>query len=268
MTRRACVMGSPISHSLSPRLHGFWLRQYNIDGEYTAREVKPGGLAAALDDLAQKDFRGCNLTLPLKEEALALMDALDDSARDAGAVNTVVINNGKKTGYNSDGFGFAASLSAQHPQWKKDHVVLIGAGGAARGIAAALKRAGVQQFSFINRTATKAQQIIDDLQLQGRVIQDIPSDADVLINCTSLGMSGQPPLKVDISSLPATAVVCDIVYRPLVTPLLQSAKQRGFATLEGLPMLLHQGRLGFKEWFGTDPAVTPALYEEIAACAK
>ena len=267
--QHACVMGFPISHSLSPKLHGFWLKQYNITGSYTAIEVKPEQLPTALNDLAARGFAGCNLTLPLKEHALALMDELDASSLAAGAVNTVVIQGGKKTGFNSDGFGFLESLKAQCPTWDKSHVVILGAGGAARGIAAALKNAGVEKFTFINRTPQKAQRIIEELYLAKAGIADtIPEDTTLLINCTALGMTGQPPLEMDISTLPKTAVVCDIVYRPLITPLLEKAQKRGNPVAEGLPMLLHQGRLGFKHWFGVDPVVTPALYKEIAACAK
>ena len=267
--RHACVMGSPISHSLSPKLHGFWLKHYNIRGSYTAIDVKPEQLSAALGDLAARGFTGCNLTLPLKEHALGLMDELDGSSLAAGAVNTVVIRNGKKTGFNSDGFGFLESLRAQCPQWDACHTVIIGAGGAARGIAAALKNAGAKRFTFINRTPQKAQNIIDDLALPTAAIAArIPEDTTLLINCTSLGMAGQPPLELDISTLQKTAVVCDIVYRPLITPLLEEARKRGHAIAEGLPMLLHQGRLGFKHWFGIDPAVTRELYDEVATWAK
>ena len=271
MSLKACVMGSPIGHSLSPKLHGFWLKKYGIDGSYTAIEVRSEQLPAALDNLVTGGFAGCNLTLPLKEHALGLMDELDESSRVSGAVNTVIIRNGKKIGFNSDGHGFVESLKSQYPQWDKRHVVIIGAGGAARGIVAALKNAGVNKFSFINRTRDKADRLIKDLHLsKAEVISHnvLPKDSTVLINCTSLGMTGQPPLEIDISVLPKTAVVCDIVYRPLVTPLLMEARRRGHPVVEGLPMLLHQGRLGFKNWFNVDPVVTSDLYEEIASCAK
>jgi shikimate dehydrogenase len=269
MTRQACVLGSPVSHSLSPRLHGFWLKKYNINGSYTSMEVEPTRLKTMLDNLTEHGFAGCNLTLPLKEHALELMDTLDGSALAAGAVNTVVIRSGKKTGYNSDGFGFLQSLKTQAPKWDKSHAVLLGAGGAARGIAAALRDAGVKRFTFINRTPQKAEKIIEELNLpQGTTAAAVPEDTTLLVNCTSLGMNGQPPLEIDISPLPQKAVVADIIYRPLITPFLQDAKQRGHVVVEGLPMLLHQGRLGFKEWFSVDPAVSAELYQEIAAWAK
>lgn len=267
---RAAVLGSPIAHSLSPKLHGHWLQAYNIKGEYTAIETPATALKETLHQLAAEGFAGCNLTLPLKEEALALMDALDDSARAAGAVNTVVIKNGRMTGYNSDGFGFVESLGAQCPAWRGDHVVLLGTGGAARGIASALKSAGAKKFTLVNRTPARAETLAQDLTLPGADVQpwesrsDVLADATLLVNCSSLGMKGQPPLDLDLTKLPKSATVSDIVYRPLVTPLLETARQRGNKIAEGLPMLLHQGRLGFKLWFGRDPAVTPELYNEIA----
>ena len=265
---KACVMGFPAAHSLSPRLHGHWLKTYGIDGVYTVREVKPEGLAGALDVLTAEGFAGCNLTIPLKEAALPLMDVLDESAQAAGAVNTVVMKDGKKTGYNSDGFGFVESLNAQAAGWDKTHAVLYGAGGAARGIAASLADAGVEKFTFINRNAARAEALIRDLGIEGDVAGEVPEDASLFINCTPLGMKGQPVFALDISALSRGAVVCDIVYRPLVTPLLETARARGLRIVEGLPMLLHQGRLGFCHWFGTDPAVTKELYEEMALCAR
>ncbi len=268
MSAKACVLGSPVGHSLSPRLHNYWLKVYDIPGSYVAMETPAVDLREVLNDLVRLGFAGCNLTLPLKEAAVALMDTLDESAQRAGAVNTVVIKNGKMTGYNSDGFGFIESLKAQAPAWEKRHAVLVGAGGAARGIAAALKNAGVGKFSFICRTQEKAGKIIETLQLDGGIVSEPPEGASLLINCTPLGMTGQPALDIDISTLPPDAVVSDIVYRPLETPLLMAAKRRGLATAAGLPMLLHQGRIGFKHWFGTDPAVTPALEKEIASWAK
>lgn len=269
--QQACVLGSPITHSLSPKLHGYWLKKYGIKGSYTAIEATPEQLPKTLKDLINRGFAGCNLTLPLKECALPLMDKLDESCIVSGAVNTVLINNGKTMGFNSDSFGFIESLKAQAPDWDKRHVVIVGAGGAARGIVASLKAAGVKKFSFINRTPAKAERLIHDFKLvKADVLQSsgLPRDTTLLVNCTSLGMTGQPALELDISVLPLEAVVCDIVYRPLITPLLEKARARGHVIVEGLPMLLHQGRLGFKRWFGVDPAVTRELYEEIAACAK
>jgi shikimate dehydrogenase len=273
---KACLLGAPISHALSPRLHRFWLKKHGIDGAYDAVECAAAELPKTLARLMEDGFAGCNLTLPLKEQALSLMDVLDDSARHVGAVNTVVFKDGKKIGYNSDGFGFIESLKAQRPGWKGDHqtAVILGAGGAARSVIAALKKEGIKHFILLNRTTEKARALARDLALMDPWIapwekrSDILEDASLLVNCSSLGMKGQPSMDIDISGLPETALVCDIVYRPLNTELLKAARARKLATLNGLPMLLHQGRLGFKLWFGTDPAVTAELYEDMARCAE
>lgn len=271
---RACVMGFPVAHSLSPKLHGFWLKEHSVAGNYTTETVKPENLAKALDTLVEKGFAGCNLTLPLKEHALSLMDTCDESCLISGAVNTVVIRNGKKTGYNSDGFGFIESLKEQHPAWDGARVVILGSGGAARSVITALRAAGAKDFTLANRTREKAKKIANDLSLKKADIIDWGNrdaaleKATLLVNCTSLGMTGQPTLEINLSALPKTAAVCDIVYRPLMTQLLADAERRGHPVIKGLPMLLHQGRLGFRHWFGIDPAVTRDLYEEIAACAR
>lgn len=272
-TLRACVMGWPVSHSLSPSLHGWWLKEYGIDGAYTKMPVAADDLADALKLLVERGYAGCNLTLPLKEAALPLMDAHDESCLMSGAVNTVVIRDGKLTGYNSDGFGFLESLNSANPAWDGARAVILGAGGAARGIIASLHGAGVKQFVLVNRTPEKSGKIITQFGLPAenwswQRRHTALEDATLVVNCTSLGMEGQPPLDLDLSALPAAATVCDIVYRPLVTPLLKSAKARGNPVVEGLGMLLHQGRLGFGHWFGRDPAVTPELYaymEKLAA---
>lgn len=271
---KVCVMGYPVFHSLSPRLHRFWLKKYNIDGDYTLNETRPEQLETSLAALTDQGYVGCNLTLPLKEYALPMMHKLDDSARAAGAVNTVVISYGKMIGYNSDGFGFVESLKEQHPSWDGTKTVIIGAGGAARGVIAALKQSGARNFVILNRTREKAEQLVCDLGLANATVENWENracsleHATLLINCSSLGMEKQPPLELDLSILPRVATVCDIVYRPLITPLLSAAKKRGNTVVEGLPMLLHQGRLGFRHWFGVDPAVTAELYEEIRRAIK
>ena len=271
--KMVCIMGSPVGHSLSPKLHGFWIRKHALSGDYTAMEVPKENLAAMLDSLVNRGFAGCNLTMPLKERALSLMDEHDESCLISGAVNTVVIRDGKKTGFNSDGFGFMESLRGQHAGWNGARVAVLGAGGAARAIIAALKAAGAERFILSNRTQEKPLRIIKDLNLKNATVMEWENrsaamkDATLLVNCTSLGMTGHPALEIDLSLLPEAAAVCDIVYRPLITPLLVEAQRRGHPVVTGLPMLLHQGRLGFRQWFGVDPAVTSDLYEEIAACA-
>lgn len=267
--QRACVMGWPVSHSLSPHLHGYWLQRYNIGGDYSAMAITPDNLKDALLLLKNRGYRGCNLTMPLKEAALSLMDDHDESCLMSGAVNTVVIDNGRFRGFNSDGFGFVESLKAQHPTWSGERVVILGTGGAARGIIASLRAAGAKHFVLINRTRDKAEKVVKAFTLDADVVDwqhraEALKNATLLVNCTSLGMLGSEPLDLDLKHLPETAGVCDIVYRPLITPLLQVATKRGNPVIEGLPMLLHQGRLGFEHWFGRDPDVTPELYQLMA----
>jgi shikimate dehydrogenase len=269
---RACVMGWPVSHSLSPKLHGFWLEKYGIKGAYTTMAVTPEALKEALKMLVDRGYAGCNLTLPLKEAALPLVDAHDESCLMSGAINTVVIRDGKLHGFNSDGFGFVENLKMRNPRWKGGRVVILGTGGAARGVIASLRGAGAKHFLLVNRTPEKAERVMKQFDLDGEVHawaqrHAVLEGADMLINCTSLGMAGEPPLDIDLAKLPKEATVCDLVYRPLVTPLLKSAHARGNLVVEGLGMLLHQGRLGFEHWFGRDPEVTKELYEYMGKLA-
>lgn len=272
-TRRACVIGWPVSHSLSPVLHGHWLEKYGIDGAYTPMAVTPDRLREALDMLKERGYAGCNLTLPMKELALSMMDEHDESCLFSGAVNTVVFEGGKSIGFNSDGFGFVESLKSQHPAWDGGRVVILGTGGAARGIIVSLRAAGAEKFVLVNRTREKAEKVARQFTLDAEIMPwegraAALKDATLVVNCTNLGMEGQGALDLDLSLLPEGAAVADIVYRPLVTPLLRAARARGNAIAEGLPMLLHQGRLGFEHWFGRDPEVTPELYDAVAAAAE
>lgn len=266
---RACVLGDPVAQSLSPALHGWWLAHHRIHGQYGAMQVTRAGLRDALSALRDHGYAGCNLTLPLKEAAIDVMDDIDDTARAAGAVNTVVIRDGRFHGCNSDGYGFVESLHAQAPGWSRGRAVILGAGGAARGVIDGLRRAGVGAFTLVNRTRARAQQVKADLGLVDGTVADwdarhaVLADAALVVNCTSLGMTGQPPLDLALDRLPPAAVVADIVYRPLETPLLFAARARGHRPVEGLSMLLHQGRLGFQHWFGAAPAVTPDLHAYI-----
>jgi shikimate dehydrogenase len=270
--KQACVMGWPIAHSLSPKLHGYWLDKYSIEGGYHAEAVPAVKLRDALQALIDEGYAGCNLTIPHKEEALALMDSHDDSALVAGAVNTVVVQGGKLVGYDSDGFGFIENLKAQYPAWKGDRVAVIGTGGAARSIIATLKQYGAKQFALVNRTEDRAHKIADAFCLDAEIYSwehrhDALKDATLLINSSCLGMIGQDALDLKLDNLPPEAAVCDIVYRPLKTQLVLDAKERGNPVVKGLGMLLHQGRLGFRLWFGTDPEVTPELYDNMKKLA-
>lgn len=266
-TKLAGVIGWPVSHSRSPRLHTYWLQQYGIDGAYLPLAVSPDHLKTVLQGLAYAGFRGVNITLPHKEAALACMDEVTAEARRIGAVNTVVFDRqGRMSGSNTDGFGFCENLLAGYPQWRAEAgpAVVLGGGGGARAVCAALIDRGTPQIFLVNRSLTRAQTLAEDL---GDMISVVPweerssvlAQAALLVNTTTLGMSGTPPLDLDLSRLPGSALVTDIVYVPLETPLLREARARGNPVVDGIGMLLHQARPGFALWFGTEPKVTVAL---------
>jgi shikimate dehydrogenase len=264
----AGVLGWPVAHSRSPRLHGFWLQRHGIDGAYLPLPVAPADFAAALRALVALGFRGANVTIPHKETAFALCDEVDEAARRMGAVNTLVFRDGRILGANTDGFGFLGSLAEQAPGWSATDgpAVLLGAGGAARAIAAALLDAGCPRLTIVNRHAARAEALAASLGGPVSVAAAPPlAGAALLVNATSLGMAGQPALEIDLSPLPARAVVADAVYVPLETPLLAAARARGLRAVDGLGMLLHQARPGFHQWFGTMPAVDAELRAFVAA---
>lgn len=270
--RVAGVIGWPVTHSLSPRLHGFWLRRYRIDGAYVPLAVRPGGLARALAGLSALGFAGVNVTIPHKEETCALVDEVSDLARRIGAVNTIAVrSDGRLFGTNTDAFGFIANLEAGCPGWRADDgpVVLLGAGGAARAIAVALLDAGAPALRIANRDQARAERLAAGLGAANVGVQPWAERAQalegaaLLVNATSLGMAGKPPLDLALAALPVEAVVTDIVYVPLVTPLLAEAGARGNRTVDGLGMLLHQARPAFQAWFGVDPQVTAELRRHV-----
>ncbi|MBU8536838.1 shikimate dehydrogenase [Falsiroseomonas tokyonensis] len=267
--RKAGVLGWPVAHSRSPRLHGFWLERYGIDGAYLPLPVAPVHFPEAVRALVQLGFAGANVTIPHKEAAFALCDAVDDAAQRAGSVNTLFFReNGRIEGTSTDGYGFLESVREQAPGWQAGDgpAVILGAGGAVRSVAAALLDAGCPRLVLANRTAVRAEALARDLG--GPIeVTDRPrlEDAALLVNGTSLGMEGQPPLVLDLAPLPATAVVADLVYVPLETPLLAAARARGLQAVDGLGMLLHQARPGFAGWFGVEPRVDAALRAFVAA---
>ena len=271
----AGVLGWPIAHSLSPRLHGLWLRHYRIDGAYVPLAVRPEHLADVLAALPKLGFRGVNVTVPHKEQALALVHEAEPSARRIGAVNTIVIDAlGRLIGGNTDAFGFVESLREAIPGWRADRgpAVVLGAGGGARAIAVALLEEGAPELRLVNRTLGRAASLA--AELGGRIVAspwteraEALAGAALLVNATTLGMRGQPPLDLDLAWLPTSAVVCDIVYAPLLTPLLAAAAARGSPTVSGLGMLLHQARPGFAAWFGRMPEVLADLRERLLAGA-
>ena len=269
-TRLAGIMGWPIAHSRSPALHNFWLDQYGIDGVYVPLAVRPEQLETALRALPALGFRGCNLTIPHKQKALAIVDRVDPVARRIGAVNTVVVaSDGRLEAWNTDVYGFRENLRDIVPDWQAatGPAVVLGAGGAARAVIAALAEDGVSEIRLVNRTMARAAEVAHDLAAPRCRITVHPwgereaalRDAGILVNTTSLGMVGEPGLEIELTELPVSAVVVDIVYVPLETPLLAAARQRGHRVVDGLGMLLHQGRPGFEAWFGTPVRVSDEL---------
>jgi shikimate dehydrogenase len=270
--RLAGVIGWPVGHSRSPQLHGHWLARYNIDGAYVPMAVAPERLEAALRGLAALGFRGCNVTVPHKEAAMALVDELDPLARRIAAVNTIVLReDGGLFGTNTDGFGFLANLQAGSPGWSaaRGPAVVIGAGGAARAVIVALIDAGAPEIRLANRTRARAEKLVAELgaaELGGPVTVVDWDDraaaldgAALLVNATTEGMVGRRALDLTLDALPADALVNDIVYVPLETPLLAAARARGNPVVDGVGMLLHQARPGFEAWFGVAPVVDAAL---------
>lgn len=263
----AGVIGHPISHSLSPKLHGFWLDRYQIDGTYIPLAVVPSDLKDVIVSLPKMGLRGVNITVPHKEAVMEWMDEIEDVAIRIGAVNTIVIKEGKLIGTNTDAYGFIRNILASQPvSWKIDagKAVVIGAGGAARAVIAGLQDASVSEIILTNRTRSKAEELAAHLGGNITVIdwkarEAALENANLLVNTTSLGMIGQPPLVLDISALPTSALVTDIVYKPLETALLKAARERGNKTVDGLGMLLHQAVRGFEAWFGVKPEVTQEL---------
>ncbi len=269
-SRLAGVMGWPVSHSKSPRLHGYWLAKYGIDGSYMPLPVVPENFADALKSLKNLGFSGVNVTIPHKEVTLAQCDQLSDRAKRIGAVNTVTFSeDGLILGDNTDGFGFIENLRQNAPDsaFASGPAVVLGAGGACRAILVALLDEGCPEIRLTNRTRKRAEDLARELDDPRIKVFDWPLSADALdqaslvVNTTSLGMVGQPELAIDLDGLPQTALVTDIVYAPLMTGLLCQARDRGNPVVDGLGMLLHQARPGFERWFGIDPEVTAELRE-------
>lgn len=270
--RIAGVMGWPVAHSRSPRLHNYWLARYGIDGAYVPLAVRPENLESAVRGLPALGFAGANLTIPHKEAVLPFLDEIDPAAARMGAVNTIVVRDGRLSGRNTDGFGFLENLKAGAPSWRaaSGPAVVIGAGGAAKAIAWALIDAGVPHLRVVNRTMERAQTLAAVLGPAATAVSwderaAALADAALVVNASALGMTGQPPLELDLSALPQSAVVNDIVYVPLETALLTAARARGHLVVDGIGMLLHQGRPGFQAWYGIDPAVDDDLRAHVLA---
>jgi shikimate dehydrogenase len=260
----ACVIGWPIEHSRSPLIHNYWIKQHGLAGEYRREAVAPPDFPAFVQDLAQRGYAGANVTIPHKEAALAL-SIPDDRALAVGSANTLWLDGGQLKSTNTDVEGFLANLDATSFGWDRaEEALVLGAGGAARAVVFGLIERGFERIYVANRTLERAEALREkfgDKVIPGRWDQ-LPAlvpRVGLLVNTTSLGMLGQPPLDVDISMLRDDAVVSDLVYVPLATSLLQSAQSRGLRTADGLGMLLHQAVRGFSLWFGVRPQVTAEL---------
>jgi shikimate dehydrogenase len=270
--KRACVIGWPVEHSRSPAIHRYWLDRYGIAGSYDKEAVPPEEIEAFLRALGARGYAGANVTLPHKETALAVADAADDAALAIGAANTLWLDGeGRLQASNTDAYGFMTHLAQEAPDWNlgKRPVVVLGAGGAARAILHGLIAGGASGILLANRSRNRAEALAKAF---GSKVAVVPwedrgkalAGSGLLVNATSLGMTGKPPLAIDLSALRADATVADIVYSPLQTELLAAAKARGNRTVDGLGMLLHQAVPGFERWFGIRPEVTPELRALVA----
>ncbi|MGX5736975.1 shikimate dehydrogenase [Bosea thiooxidans] len=266
MSPRCFVIGHPIAHSRSPLIHGEWLRQYALPGSYERIDVAPAELPAFIARLRQGEFAGGNVTVPHKEAAMALVDTVSEAGRAVGAVNTLWREGGRILADNSDVSGFLAHLDATVPAWqgRVGTALVLGAGGAARGICYGLKSRGIARIIVANRSRERAEELAASL---GRPLEvadwdkreQLVGEADLVVNTTALGMQGKPPLEISLAALRPGTIVDDIVYAPLKTALLAEAERRGGVPVDGLGMLLHQAVPGFARWFGVTPQVTPAL---------
>lgn len=269
--RRACVMGHPVAHSRSPMIHNYWLKTLGIPGSYDLKDLTPEAFPGFVANLAGNGYVGGNVTVPHKEAAFRAVAARDAAAEAVGAVNTLWLENGRLMGGNSDTHGFIANLDDRAPGWNVPgcRAVVLGAGGAGRSAVYALRQRGVEVY-LVNRTLARAEELArrfaPGVHAHGfGELQRLLPHADLLVNCTSLGLAGKAPLEIDLAPLKPRAVVYDVIYVPLETGLLAAARKRGHRTVDGLGMLLQQAGFGFRKWFGGDPRVTPELRAMIEA---
>jgi len=267
----AAVMGWPVMHSRSPLMHNYWLEQLGLAGSYVPLAIEPGKLEPALRALHPLGFAGCNLTIPHKQDAMAIVDEVDGVAKTIGAISCVVVRaDGSLFGTNNDWHGFIGNLKQEQPGWRADAgpIAVIGAGGGSRAVCYGLLREGATEIRLVNRTGERAEAIAAEL---GGPIAVLPWTArhealdgvSMAVNTTSQGMIGQPALDLELDRLPGDALAADIIYIPLETPFLAAARARGNRTINGLGMLLHQGRPAWRMWFGIEPEVTPELRERM-----
>ncbi|HJY78156.1 MAG TPA: shikimate dehydrogenase [Burkholderiales bacterium] len=267
--KKACVMGHPIAHSRSPMIHGYWLKTLGIEGAYELKDLLPEKFVPFISNLGANGYIGGNVTLPHKEAAYKAVASRDAAAEAVGAVNTLWLENGKLMGGNSDVHGFIANLDDRAPGWNVPgcKAVILGAGGASRSAAYAFRQREIE-VHVVNRTLARAQELAQRFGVNAHGWNELAKllpQADVLVNCTSLGMQGKDALQIDLSPLKKSAVVYDIIYVPLETAILAQAGKRGHRTVDGLGMLLQQAGFGFRKWFGGDPRVTPELRRIVEA---
>jgi shikimate dehydrogenase len=267
--KKACIMGHPVAHSRSPMIHGYWLKTLGIPGAYEFKDLPPDEFVPFITNLAANGYVGGNVTVPHKEAAYRTVNARDAASEAVGAVNVLYLQNGKLMGGNSDVHGFIDNLDDQAPGWNvpRCEALVLGAGGAGRSAVYALKQRGAE-VHVVNRTLARAQELAKRFGATAHGWDAVPrflAQADVLVNCTSLGMTGKEALHIDLGPLKKSAVVYDIVYVPLETGLLAQAKKRGHRTVDGLGMLLQQAGFGFRKWFGGDPKVTAELRSIVEA---
>jgi shikimate dehydrogenase len=272
LTKKAFVIGHPIAHSRSPLIHGTWLAEYGIDGSYEAIDVTPEALPGFFERLRNGEFVGGNVTIPHKEAVFDLCDSVDDLARTIGAVNTLIVRDGKVHGTNTDYLGFLGNLDSGAPGWSDgpNDALVIGAGGAARAVLVALRRRNGGKVHVLNRTLANAQALVAEIDgpFEAHGFDAFPALAPrigLVVNTSSIGMHGSRFDWLDMNVLSPKTLVTDIVYTPLITPLLAEAQDRGLPVVDGLGMLLHQAVPGFAAWFGVTPEVTPGLRARIEA---
>ena len=263
----AGVMGWPVMHSRSPMLHNYWFKKHGLAGTYVPLAIKPEALAAALRALYPFGFAGCNLTIPHKQQAIAIVDEVDTLAKRIGAISCVIVRpDGSLSGTNNDCYGFIYSIRQEQPSWRANAgpIVVIGAGGGSRAVCYGLAQEGAKEIRLVNRAFVRAKGIAEEFGGPIRALpweqrHDALEGAAMVVNTTSCGMIGQPMLDIKLGKLPTSALAADIIYIPLETPFLAAARKRGNRTVNGLGMLLNQGRPAWKAWFGIEPEVTAEL---------
>jgi shikimate dehydrogenase len=269
----AAVMGWPISQSRSPMLHNFWFEQHGLAGSYVPLAIPPERLAGALRSLQSLNFAGCNLTIPLKQDAMQIVDEVDITAKKIGAISCVVVRkDGSLSGSNNDWYGFTHNILELAPDWRADAgpVAVMGSGGGARAVVYGLMERGAREIRLCNRTHARALTLAREFGGPIAVLpweqrHDAIDGCATLVNATNQGMIGEAALDLRLDKLPKSALVSDIIYNPLETPLIDAARRRGNRTVTGLGMLLHQGIPAWKAWFGIEPKVTAELRKKIEA---